>query len=111
MEKSKSRLLFRYLIIFILAIICSLVTFAVQNKGPFMGVYGNLCGPGDSGELCIRPILQAGWPLPYLLDFPGVSVPGRLAFLEDDFYFGFFMVDIFFFAFIIKLIWNVKKRE
>jgi len=76
-----------------------------------MGVFGNLCGPGDTGELCIRPILQGGWPLPYLLDFPGVSVPGRLYFLEDDFYFGFFVIDLFFFACFINSIWMLLKRD
>jgi hypothetical protein len=111
MEKPQKRILRRYLIVLLLGIICTFVTITYQKKGPFMGVYGNLCGPDDTGELCIRPILQGGWPLPYLLDFPGVSVPGRLSFLEDDFYFGFFMIDFFFFACCINLIWNLIKRE
>jgi len=111
MEKVKTRLLKKYLIILLLALVFTIVTIIYKKNGPFMGVYGNLCGPGNTGELCIKPILQAGWPLPYLLDYPGVSVRGRLSILEDDFYFGFFTLDVFFFACCINMIWKLVKKD
>ncbi len=42
---------------------------------------------------CAVPALGAGFPLPYLIDDPQVSVPGRIGLVEDDFRAGAFLVD------------------
>lgn len=89
----------------------TLTTFFYQRYGPFMGVHGNMCGPAEGGQLCIAPVLQAGWPLPYLFDSPTISVPEKL-FLEDDLHVGFFALDICFFASLASLIGQgLAKRE
>ena len=78
-----------------------------QLKAVNMGIYGNMCGPGDTGELCIEPIFQAGWPLPFVFDIPTISVPMKLHF-EDEFNFGFFALDVAFFASFLNVVWRLN---
>jgi len=99
------------LLVLVLATGATLATFLHQQDGPFTGVYGNVCGPSYANVLCIRPVLQAGWPMPYAFDNPGIAVPDSLDF-EDDFHPGFFAVDVWFFAcIIVALRWFVTKQE
>jgi hypothetical protein len=42
---------------------------------------------------CSVRALGAGFPLPYLIDDPQVSVPDRIGLAEDDFRAGAFLVD------------------
>src|SRR5829696_7802181 len=48
---------------------------------------------------CAVRALGAGFPLPYLIDDPQVSVPNQIALVEDDFRPGAFVIDaLFWFA-------------
>ncbi len=101
-----------FLLALALAVALALSTALYQRHGPFMGVFGNMCGPAEGGQLCIAPVLQGGWPLPYLFDNPGVSVRDTLS-LEDKLDFGFFLLDVWFFAGTILTLrqWLFKETE
>jgi hypothetical protein len=99
-EHTVARKLRTLLLVLLPAIGLTLATLVYQQYGPIMGEHGNACGPVDSGQLCIAPVLQAGWPLPYLFDNPTISVPDKL-FIEDKVNAGFLAVDVLFFACII----------
>jgi hypothetical protein len=43
---------------------------------------------------CAIPALGAGFPLPYLVDNPQVSVPDAIGLFEDDFHAGAFLADV-----------------
>jgi hypothetical protein len=43
---------------------------------------------------CAIPALGAGFPLPYLVDNPQVSVPNAIGLFEDDFRAGAFALDV-----------------
>jgi hypothetical protein len=67
------------------------VSFFVQMEGPSMGIYGTECLDQPQGY-CIGPLLGAGFPFQYVLDFPGITVTGALGW-EDNFYPLLFLVD------------------
>ena len=67
----------------VLAIALALLSVGIQRRGPEQVVYGNVCGP-TGADLCYRPVLKGGFPIPYLFDAPGVSVEDQLAFVEDN---------------------------
>jgi hypothetical protein len=99
-----------FLMTVVLAMGITLATFFYQRSGPFMGEYGNTCGPVDSGQLCIAPVLQAGWPLPYVFDVPTVSVPHKL-YAEDEVNFGFFALDVCFFTSLVTVVLQLSNRR
>ena len=76
-----------------LAVVLALLSVRIERRGPEQVVYGNVCGRAGS-ELCYRPVLKGGFPVAYLLDAPGVSVEGQLAFIEDDFQPVAFTLDV-----------------
>lgn len=69
--------------VLIAAIALALLSVHVERTGPDLVQYGNLCGPAAT-DPCYRPVLKGGFPIAYLFDAPGVSRPGRLAFIEDE---------------------------
>lgn len=77
----------------------------VQRVGPLKMVEGEGFCPGR--EPCYIPALGAGFPLPYLVDNPQVSVPNAVGLFEDDFRPGGFVLDVLFYfalgAFGIRL--------
>jgi hypothetical protein len=64
------------------ALVLALLSSEIERTGPELAQYGNLCGASYS-EACMKPVLNAGFPFPYLFDAPGVSVEGKLSFVED----------------------------
>lgn len=100
-----------FLMSLVLAMGITLATFFYQRYGPFMGQYGNLCGPVGSGQLCIRYVLQAGWPLPYVFDIPTISVPYKLCIIEDEMNFGFFALDVCFFTSLVNVVLQLSNRR
>jgi hypothetical protein len=67
---------------FVLAITLTLMSSYVEQVGPDMVSYGNVCGP-EGKDKCYKPALKGGFPVPYLYDAPGVSRERLLAFGED----------------------------
>jgi hypothetical protein len=67
----------------VFALALTLLSSLVERKGPELASYGNLCGPSGNQD-CVEQVLNAGYPLPYLFDQPGVSVERRLLFLQDN---------------------------
>jgi hypothetical protein len=65
------------------ALSLALLSSQIERTGPELAQYGNLCGPSHS-DPCLAPVLQGGFPFPYLFDAPGVSVVGKLSFGEDE---------------------------
>jgi hypothetical protein len=74
-------------------------SFAYQQMGPEIGVYGNECEDQPHG-FCYGPLLGAGLPMQYVLDFPGVSVVYRLD-SEDYFRIVPFLLDVLFYSAIV----------
>ena len=73
------------------------------------GVVGNVCGP-QGNEICIGPVLRAGFPFAYIIDNPGVSVVGRLeGFLIDEFIVWAFVLDMLIYAVVLYGIWFIVR--
>lgn len=61
---------------------------------------------------CAIDALGAGFPLPYLVDDPQVSVPNRISLVEDDFRPGAFLLDaLFWFVLAALTPVGVRKRQ
>jgi hypothetical protein len=87
-----------------LSIVLTIVSFAIQRHGPEVGVYGNVCGP-NGDQLCLRPKLNAGFPLGYVFDNTATSVRDQLTpFVEDDFRIFPFLLDLLIYGTGIYLI-------
>jgi hypothetical protein len=67
----------------VLALAVTLLSLLIEREGPELASYGNLCGP-SSNQACREPVLNAGFPFPYLFDQPGVSVERKLHLLQDN---------------------------
>lgn len=78
---------------FLIASTLALMSVLVQRIGPELVQYGNLCGP-TSSDTCYRPALKGGYPFAYLVDTPGVSVEGKLTFIEDTLNPGALLLDL-----------------
>jgi hypothetical protein len=84
----------RYKVLAILAVLALVVTFATvtyQRRGVMEPAgWEGYCLEGSP---CMAPILGAGFPIPFLVDNPGVSVVGVLDFFEDEFHPSAFIQD------------------
>jgi hypothetical protein len=86
-----------------LAVTLALLSSLIQRFGPEELPYGNLCGRA-ANELCMEPVLNGGFPLPFLFDSPGVSVERQLAFGEDDLRTPPFVLNVVVYFFALLLI-------
>lgn len=78
----------------ILAVLALVVTFAtIAYQRPGVVEPAGWEGYCLNGSPCVAPILAAGFPIPFLVDSPGVSVVGVLNFGEDEFHPGAFTQD------------------
>ena len=59
---------------------------------------------------CTEGVLQGGWPAGYLLDSPGISVMGQLAFIEDRFEAGAFAADAALLTLPVLLALALRRR-
>lgn len=61
----------------------TLATAWAERVGPLRAVSGEgFCG--ESAGLCEAAVVAGGWPVPYPIDNPQISVPGAAPFVEDD---------------------------
>ena len=83
----------------------------VEQVGPEVAVYGNLCGL-TVDESCYEPVLKGGFPVGYLFDAPGISVQRQLSFGEDKLIISALILNIaFYFAILLCTILFVQHRR
>ena len=67
------------------ALLLTLGSASIQRRGPD---YQLACALGRSADgtdiTCPRLMLNGGWPASFLFDRSGISVEGRLSFIEDE---------------------------
>ncbi|MFL5564778.1 MAG: hypothetical protein ACJ77T_05815 [Gemmatimonadaceae bacterium] len=69
----------------IVALSLAWLTVRVERVGAAPTMWNDeLCAP-EPHHPCTQGVLQGGWPIPFLLDSPGISVMGKLAPGEDLF--------------------------
>lgn len=83
---------------FLLAFTLTVGSFFLQRNGPELIEFGNLCGSLPN-ELCYEPVLKGGFPIAYVFDAPGISVPRQLG-PEDSFSLGAFALDLAIYFFL-----------
>ncbi len=92
----------RVALVLALATVAALTSSFIERFGPDQAIF---CALGKSIEgfdiYCPKPVLNGGWPAPYLVDNPGISRPNQLAFVEDDFRPWPFVANIAFYAWLI----------
>lgn len=76
-----------------IAFLLTLASVLIQRVGPLVPVTGE--GFCPDGKSCLVPALAGGFPLPYLIDNPQISVPNALFIIEDHFRPGAFFLDFF----------------
>jgi hypothetical protein len=77
---------------------------AYQRVGPRRMVSGE--GFCSTPAPCAIPALGAGFPLPYLVDNPQISVPDAIGLFEDDLRAGAFLVDAAFYFLLAALVFS-----
>lgn len=89
----------------------TLLSVNIERIGPEQVQHGNLCG-APRFDPCYKPALKGGFPIGYLYDQPGISVEGKLAFIEDKLYIGAFLANLsFYFAALMLIGWIVERRR
>jgi hypothetical protein len=93
-----------------IAVALTCASAAYQRVGPRRMVEGEgFCG---TPAPCAIPALGAGFPLPYLVDDPQVSVPNAIGLFEDDFRAGAFLVDVLaWFALVMLLSAGIRASK
>jgi hypothetical protein len=84
-----------------LALLLTILSGGYQRYGPLRQVEGEGFCPGV--ELCFRQVQGAGFPLPYLLDNPQVTLNGSLDLTDDDVRPGIFALDLLFYALLLAV--------
>lgn len=84
---------------------------AIQRHGPEQAIF---CALGKSKEgfdiYCPKPVLNAGWPAPYLFDRPGISVENSIGIPEDDFRFWPFAANVAFYWLLLSAMRKVSVK-
>ena len=94
--------LVKYIAIALGAFALTIATSRIERLGPDQAVYCALGKSVDGHQIwCPEPVLNAGWPAPYLYDTPGISVERKLHFMEDSLRTGPFLADSAFFALLL----------
>ena len=84
-----------------IAIALTCASAVVQRAGPQRMVEGE--GWCSTPAPCEIRALGAGFPLPFLIDNPQVSVPNAIGIGEDDFRAGAFAIDVLIYLAIVLL--------
>ena len=74
----------------IISLSLALGSFLYQRIGPAQGFVGTECG--NPQHRCYQPVLNGGFPLPFIIDRPTVSFPNVLYF-EDEIRVWAFLTD------------------
>lgn len=98
-------------LLLLIAIGLTCASAAVQRVGPRRMVEGEAwC---STPAPCPIRALGAGFPLPFLVDNPQVSVPNAIGLFEDDFRTGAFVADALFWFTLATLVfaWMQRSRK
>ena len=80
------------------AVVLAAGSATLQRHGPDQAVFCALGKSVDGHDIyCPRPVLNAGWPAPYVFDRPGISVENKIGIPEDDFRTWPLVADVAFF--------------
>jgi hypothetical protein len=92
------------------ALVLATASAAYQRVGPRRMVTGEAwC---STPAPCLVAVLGAGFPLPFLIDNPQVSVPNAIGLVEDDFRPGAFLLDaLLYFALTVLAASRVHLRK
>jgi hypothetical protein len=102
--QDKSRLIRLSLIGLGFALALAIASVGVRRHGPEMAEYGGGCGPTND-QPCYLPLLNAGWPLAYVVDNPDAPVQERLG-REDEVRPERFVVDVLFYFALLSIAWR-----
>ena len=84
---------------------------ALQRHGPDQAIFCALGKSKDGFDIyCPKPVLNAGWPAPYLFDRPGISVENKISIFEDDFRFWSFTANVAFYWLLLSAMCRIAKR-
>ena len=98
-------------ILLAIAMVVATGSCAIQRHGPDQAIYCSLGKSRDGFDIyCPMPVLNGGWPAPFAFDTPGISVEGKISFLEDDFRPWPFIADVAFYELILLAIWRLLRR-
>ncbi len=95
------------------ALCITLLSFTYQPIGPVIKQYGTECIPLKD---CFAPVRGGGFPVQFVVDNPGVSIPDSLG-IEDELRIWAFVVDVIFYFVLGKLLYkfirhyNARKRN
>jgi len=82
----------------IISIGLALTSFSYQRIGPAQGFVGTECG--NPQHRCYQPVLNGGFPIPFVVDSPTVSFPTVLYF-EDEIRVWAFLADTLFYMILL----------
>jgi len=85
----------------------TLLSFAYQPIGPVIRQHGTECIPLKD---CFAPVRGGGFPMQYVIDYPGVSIPDSLG-MEDEFRLWAFVVDVIFYSMLGQLLCKCLGRN
>jgi hypothetical protein len=103
MQSRSIRAVGRICLTLVLAVALAALSSFMQRFGPEELPYGNLCGRAGN-ELCLEPVLNGGFPFPFLFDAPGVTRERQLAFVDDDLRTLPFVLNVVVYFFAVLLI-------
>lgn len=84
---------------------------SVERFGPDQAVYCALGKSVDGHEIwCPEPVLNGGWPAPFLFDRPGISVERKLGWPDDDFRLAPFIADCAFYLLLLMALRRIASR-
>jgi len=93
-------------ILVLLAGVClTFLSFAYQPLGPEIRQWGTECIPLEE---CFAPVRGGGFPIQYVIDFPGVTSPDDLGF-EDEFRIWAFVLDLVFYSGLVYLTYRTNR--
>ncbi|HEX9952528.1 MAG TPA: hypothetical protein VGB53_12225 [Rubricoccaceae bacterium] len=92
------------------AVVLALATAWIERVGPLRVVSGEgFCGA--SAAPCEVAVVAGGWPVPYLIDNPQISVPDAPHFVEDDIRWWAFALDVGVFAGAVWAAGRIVRRR
>jgi hypothetical protein len=86
----------------------ALGSFLYQRIGPAQGFVGTECG--NPQHRCYQPVLNGGFPIPFVIDSPTISFPNAL-YLEDDIRPWAFFIDTLFFLILLLVTRQLIVRQ